>query len=391
MRSPAPACSASRRRCSTWLKPLTPIVYRGHVTRDGDKLNMRDFVKPLPPAIPLAPLILLVGTSMSAGKTTTARVVVRMLAERGLRVLACKLTGAARYRDILSCLDVGAEDVMDFVDAGLPSTVCPESEYVPALDHLLARMAALEPDVIVAEAGASPLEPYNGTEAYRRLAPLVKVAILCASDPYAVLRRAGGVRAHAGRRRRAGSQYDGRRRARAEADRCPGAEPARAGRRRGVAHAARPPHRAAGSRDDGCRAGQPGRTRRVRRIAVTVARAVPQGLRGPARTADRRDRPRAQHGRRGAGQGRRRPALRGTAARDADAVAAAKYAARLRQQHANRAGDHRVLPWPAARGIARGRMAAVDAVLGERRLAADADAEDPRTTAAARADSRRDR
>ena len=172
---------------STWLKPLTPIVYRGHVTRDGRNLNMRDFVTPLPCAIPLAPVILLVGTSMSAGKTTTARVVVRMLAERGLRVLACKLTGAARYRDILSCLDVGAEYVMDFVDAGLPSTVCPESDYVPAIEHLLARMAALEPDVIVAEAGASPLEPYNGTEAYRRLAPLVKVSILCASDPYAVL------------------------------------------------------------------------------------------------------------------------------------------------------------------------------------------------------------
>ena len=172
---------------STWLKPLTPLVYRGHVTRDGIKLNMRDFVEQLPSATPRAPAILLVGTSMSAGKTTTARVVVRMLAERGLRVLACKLTGAARYRDILSCLDVGAEHVMDFVDAGLPSTVCPESVYVPALEHLLSRMAALDPDVIVAEAGASPLEPYNGAAAFRRVAPLVRLSILCASDPYAVL------------------------------------------------------------------------------------------------------------------------------------------------------------------------------------------------------------
>ena len=172
---------------STWLQPLTPIVYRGHVTRDGRKLCMRDFVKPLPPALPRAPLILLIGTSMSAGKTTTARVVVRMLAERGLRVLACKLTGAARYRDILSCLDVGAEYVLDFVDAGLPSTVCPEAQYVPALEQLLARMAALDPDVVVAEAGASPLEPYNGQAAYERIAGSMKLCILCASDPYAVL------------------------------------------------------------------------------------------------------------------------------------------------------------------------------------------------------------
>ncbi len=102
-------------------------------------------------------------------------------------MLACKVTGAARYRDILSCLDVGAEHVMDFVDAGLPSTVCDESVYVPALEHMLSRMAVLHPDVIVAEAGASPLEPYNGAEAYRRLAPLVRLSILCASDPYAVL------------------------------------------------------------------------------------------------------------------------------------------------------------------------------------------------------------
>jgi len=172
---------------STWLQPLTPLVYRGHVTRGGRKLNMRDFVTPLPSAAPRAPVILLVGTSMSAGKTTTARVVVRMLAERGLRVLACKLTGAARYRDILSCLDVGADHVMDFVDAGLPSTVCDEAVYASALDHLLSRMAALDPDVIVAEAGASPLEPYNGAEAYRRLKPHIRLAILCASDPYAVL------------------------------------------------------------------------------------------------------------------------------------------------------------------------------------------------------------
>jgi len=172
---------------STWLKPLTPIVYRGHVTRAGRKLGMRDFVTPLPPAVPRAPVILLVGTSMSAGKTTTARVVVRMLAERGLEVLACKLTGAARYRDILSCLDVGAEHVLDFVDAGLPSTICDEHVYAAALGHLLSRMAALEPDVIVVEAGASPLEPYNGAEAYRQLQPLIRLAILCASDPYAVL------------------------------------------------------------------------------------------------------------------------------------------------------------------------------------------------------------
>jgi len=172
---------------SSWLPPLTAMRYRGHVTREGQKQTMRDFVEKLPARTPRAPLILIVGTSMSAGKTTTARIVVRMLAERGLSVLATKLTGAARYRDILSCLDVGADYVLDFVDAGLPSTVCPATRYAAALDHLLTRMELLKPDAIVAEAGASPLEPYNGETACDRLQPLVTLSILCASDPYAVL------------------------------------------------------------------------------------------------------------------------------------------------------------------------------------------------------------
>jgi hypothetical protein len=172
---------------SNWLPPLTPLRYQGHVMRDGHKLTMQDYVRPLAPALPAAPVVLIIGTSMSAGKTTAARIVVRMLADRGLKVLGTKLTGAARYRDILSCLDVGASDVLDFVDAGLPSTVCDESDYLLALEHLLARMAALHPDVIIAEAGASPMEPYNGAIAYERLKPLVQLSILCASDPYAVL------------------------------------------------------------------------------------------------------------------------------------------------------------------------------------------------------------
>lgn len=172
---------------STWLLPLTPIRYRGHVTRADRKVTMRDFVETLPSTTPDAPVILVVGTSMSAGKTTAARIVVRMLAERGLRVVATKLTGAARYRDILSCLDVGADYVLDFVDAGLPSTVCPATRYAAALDHLLTRITMLKPDVIVAEAGASPMEPYNGATACDRLKPLVTLSILCASDPYAVL------------------------------------------------------------------------------------------------------------------------------------------------------------------------------------------------------------
>lgn len=166
---------------------LMPLRYMGHVILSGSKTNMRDWVAS-PPATPFAlPTVLVVGTSMSAGKTLSARVAVRQLVHRGLRVVGAKVTGAGRYHDVLSLRDAGAHDIFDFVDAGLPTTVCPEGEFRPAIQGLLQRMAATGADVAVIEAGASPLEPYNGATAVELLRPHLRFTILCASDPYAVV------------------------------------------------------------------------------------------------------------------------------------------------------------------------------------------------------------
>lgn len=174
---------------STFINKPIDLVYRGHVVRSGKKVSMCDFVPPTPPdAAPLkCPVLLLIGTSMSSGKTTSARVIIRRLKRMGLRVAGAKLTGAGRYRDILTMSDAGAETIYDFVDAGLPSTVCDESTYRSALNHLLSRIAHDNPDVLVAEAGASPLEPYNGDVALAGIRDLVRCTVLCASDPYAVV------------------------------------------------------------------------------------------------------------------------------------------------------------------------------------------------------------
>jgi len=169
------------------LPPLTAVRYRGHVTLDAEPARMRDFVEPFPPRAYEVPTVLLVGTSMSAGKTTAARIVIRQLEGAGRKVVAAKLTGAGRYRDVLSMKDAGAEAIFDFVDVGLPSTVCPEETYRPALEELLARIAATEADVAVIEAGASPLEPYNGAAAVAAIRQAVRCTILAASDPYAVV------------------------------------------------------------------------------------------------------------------------------------------------------------------------------------------------------------
>ncbi|HEY5624828.1 MAG TPA: DUF1611 domain-containing protein [Gammaproteobacteria bacterium] len=170
-----------------WLGRLISLNYVGHVQREGRKLAMGDFVSPIPTAELSAPVVLLIGTSMSSGKTTTGRVIIHELKRAGLRVAGAKFTGAGRYRDILSFQDAGADSIVDFVDAGLPSTVVSEDRFEKAMRYMLARVAETRPDVVVAEAGASPLEPYNGEAAMKALGEDVRCTVLCASDPYAVL------------------------------------------------------------------------------------------------------------------------------------------------------------------------------------------------------------
>ena len=172
---------------SPFMPDWIDMRYRGHVMRDGNKVTMMQFARSGSGAQMHIPVVLLVGTSMSAGKTTTGRIVIHELARAGFRVGGAKLTGASRYRDVLSFLDAGASAIFDFVDVGLPSTVCSEALYRDALQRLLGIVADHDLDVLVAEAGASPLEPYNGEAAIRELGDRIRCTVLCASDPYAVV------------------------------------------------------------------------------------------------------------------------------------------------------------------------------------------------------------
>lgn len=170
---------------SPWAGRPMELLYRGHAVR-GDKLNIADFIT-CPTTTFEMPMVLVVGTSMSAGKTLTGRTIVAELKALGFRVAAAKLTGAAGYKDALSFADAGADRVLDYVDAGLVSTVCGRADFEAGLETLLAMIAGADTDVVVGEIGASPREPYNGMAALARLAPHVRVTALCASDPYAAL------------------------------------------------------------------------------------------------------------------------------------------------------------------------------------------------------------
>jgi hypothetical protein len=169
------------------LARLIALRYRGHLLRGDQKLNMQDFVQDSGTARFSTPTILLVGTSMSSGKTTSGRIIIHELVRAGLRVAGAKFTGAGRYRDVLSFADAGADPIIDFVDAGLPSTVVPRERFELAMQYMLRRLAGSEAHVVVAEAGASPLEPYNGEAVVKALGDNVCCIVLGASDPYAVV------------------------------------------------------------------------------------------------------------------------------------------------------------------------------------------------------------
>lgn len=162
------------------------LQYVGHLLRHGHKVTMNDFVPTIEKKDLSIPVILIVGTSMSSGKTTAARIISRLLVNNDQRVVGVKLSGAGRYRDILSVKDAGAHYIFDFVDVGLPSTIVPEEEYLPRIRTLISLIANTDAEVAVVEIGSSPLEPYNGNLAIRSIAKHIKCVVLCASDPYAV-------------------------------------------------------------------------------------------------------------------------------------------------------------------------------------------------------------
>jgi hypothetical protein len=170
---------------SMFVSDIIQLQYLGHVMLNEAKSNMSDFVPDIPLSSYEVPTIITIGTSMSAGKTMSARIITQILKSFGYKVVNAKLTGAGRYRDILSVKDAGADFIFDFVDAGLPSTIVDPVLFTERLDILLSMVTNTGADVALFEIGASPLEPYNGDIAFDRVKNNTVCSVLCASDPYA--------------------------------------------------------------------------------------------------------------------------------------------------------------------------------------------------------------
>lgn len=97
-------------------------------------------------------VIAVAGTSMNAGKTTTAAGLIHGLCRAGLKVAATKVTGTGSGGDVWSMADAGAACVLDFTDMGHASTAGLPHERVEAVAlSLIAHSAAEGADVVVVE------------------------------------------------------------------------------------------------------------------------------------------------------------------------------------------------------------------------------------------------
>lgn len=140
-----------------------------------------------------SPLVLVVGTSMNAGKSTAAIAIARALISAGRKVRASKLTGTASLKEILHMPDAGATNCHDFTSLGWPSTyLLDQAEVLGIFDWLDCRFANNPANHWVCEVADGVLQ--------REVAILLDSAIvrsrldrlvLCASDPCSAL---GGLR-----------------------------------------------------------------------------------------------------------------------------------------------------------------------------------------------------
>jgi hypothetical protein len=100
--------------------------------------------------------IVVVGSAMNAGKTTTTSAIVRGLHKAGLRVGAAKVTGSGSGKDHWAYVDAGADTVTDFLDFGMPST------FGYPVERLISTMFAIRDRLAADGATAAVLEIADG-------------------------------------------------------------------------------------------------------------------------------------------------------------------------------------------------------------------------------------
>ncbi|WP_017671388.1 hypothetical protein [Blastomonas sp. AAP53] len=131
---------------------IEPIGLLGNAA--GEVMNLRNHAlsHPANPFRRSPVRIVVAGSSMNAGKTTTVASLVRGLTLAGFRVGAAKLTGTGSGGDLWSMIDSGAAAALDFTDAGHASTFGLDTAALTGIaENLLAALDDRNCDVVICE------------------------------------------------------------------------------------------------------------------------------------------------------------------------------------------------------------------------------------------------
>lgn len=171
----------SRTRNPTRIQPIGLLA-----DWQGQVLNLRDFVPRLehgPTISGACRVIVVVGTSMNAGKTTTAVHLIHGLTRAGLKVGAAKVTGTGSGGDIWSMADAGARVALDFTDMGHATTAGVPVDRLVGDALMLVAAASHGNDVTVIEVADGLLQPETaGLLQAPEFAAVIDHVVLAAGD-----------------------------------------------------------------------------------------------------------------------------------------------------------------------------------------------------------------
>ena len=148
---------------SRQVKPPTEITLIGVVADQRETpLNLNQFAPLLDHGNPTLnlPVLVVIGSDMNAGKTTTACAAINGLSIHKHSIAGAKLTGTGAGPDYWRMWDAGAVAVHDFVDAGYASTVgLSNHDFLAILRHLKHTSVEAGAKLLVLEVADGVLQP----------------------------------------------------------------------------------------------------------------------------------------------------------------------------------------------------------------------------------------
>ena len=137
-----------RIRAATKITPLGLLA-----DKEKNRINLSSARLPKADQLYPSPLVLVVaGTSMNSGKTTTCANLVKGFVRQKIKVSAAKFTGTGAGSDYRTLVDAGAHPVFDFLDAGYVSTYrISKDALLDIVMTLGPELCASKPDIVVIE------------------------------------------------------------------------------------------------------------------------------------------------------------------------------------------------------------------------------------------------